>query len=159
MSGRFLSVDCVRVSDLSPVGWFGIGIGLAGVAYAAREITAAMVFGGSWLESIVVGSLALVIGLGIAYADGGPEVEAACDHCGQYIRSQSSRDGVEEFVEVKASGSPRRAHLGPLSLVLQRQTEEWTYCSGDCAAADADRRALIDDADHSLGMTPEVADD
>ncbi|WP_424001198.1 hypothetical protein ACOZ4I_15720 [Haloarcula salina] len=158
MSGS-ISVDCVRLSDLSPMGWFGIAIGLAGIGHAVHEITTAMVWGGPWLEPLVVAGFALAIGFGIAYIDGGPEVEAACDHCGQHIRAQSSRDGVDEAVTVEASGSPRRARLGPLSVVIQRHTSEWVYCSGDCAAADADRRVMIDEATHDHGLAAEVADD
>ncbi|WP_372478941.1 hypothetical protein ACAH01_08905 [Halomicrobium sp. HM KBTZ05] len=159
MSNSLVSVDRVRLSDLSPIGWFGIALAIGALGYAANDLLKTVVRGGPWVDPLAVAGVGLVFGFGVAYLDGGPEIESTCDHCGAYIRAQSSRGGVDEYIECHASATPRRATLGPLSVVLQRQTAEWTYCSGDCATADRDRRVAIDDARDDIGLTTEVADD
>ena len=158
MSGS-ISVDSIRLSDLSFIGWAGIWLAVGGVTYAVREIVLASVWGGPWLDPILIGGFLALLGAAIAYENAQPECEAVCDHCGAYIRSQSSRDGADEYVKVHASGSPRRARLGPLSLVVRRCRSSFTYCSGDCAAADADSRVLIETVGHESGITAEVDDD
>ncbi|WP_254271093.1 hypothetical protein [Haloarcula marina] len=159
MSGRFLSVDSVRLSDLSLLGWGGVWLSVAGISYTVREVVLASVWGGPWIEPIVIGGLiALLGGIG-AYENARPECQSTCDHCGEIVRSHSSRDATDEFVEVHASGTPRRARLGPLSLVVERQQSTFVYCSGECATADAESRVFIESIGHDTGITAEVADD
>ena len=141
-----VSVDGVRRSDLSVLGW---------AAIAAAGCLALWTFGaglevlvsGNRVGEFVIGGVLMVVLLGFAHSEAAPEIEGACANCGDNVRSQANRDGVDEVVEVSTSGSPRRASVGPLSFVVNHTTDEWLYCSGDCAHADQDRRQLIERPD------------
>ena len=137
-----IEVDSARRSDLSVVGWLGIGLAVAGLAYAAWTLMTAVTVGGGVVEGLVVGIGGALLGGALAYESATPEMDAMCDHCGDRIVAHSGRDGHDESIEVRCSSDPRRGRLGPLSVVLQRRTGTFHYCSGECVAADADRRRM-----------------
>ncbi|WP_049938408.1 hypothetical protein [Haloarcula marismortui] len=137
-----IEVDSVRRADLSVLGWLGIGLTVSGLAYAGWTIITSLTVGGGVVDGLVVGAGAALIGGLVAYGNAIPEMDAICDHCGDRIIAHSSRDGHDESIEVLCSSDPRRGRLGPLSVVLQRRTDTYHYCSGECAAADAERRRL-----------------
>lgn len=139
-----IEIDDVRLSDLSLGGWFGIGLAGFGIYLIGDAVIEWVTTGGGDPIALsLFGGLIAVVGAMLAYDNGRPECESHCDACGEYIRSQSSQDGVSEYVEVHASGTPRRARFGPLSLVTERAMDQWVYCSGECAAADAESRILV----------------
>jgi len=137
-----IEVDSARRSDLSVVGWLGVGLSVTGLAYAGWTLMTAMTVGGGVVEGLVVGIGVALLGGGLAYESATPEMDALCDHCGDRILAHSGRDGHSESIEALCSSDPRRGRLGPLSVVLQRRTATFHYCSGECAAADADRRRM-----------------
>jgi len=132
-----LEADDARLSYLPLFGWLAlvfIGIGIAvGIDQALA---------GEYVGAVLAVAIFGVSGAMIAYDDATPECEAACANCGAHVCGHSSREGVDEFVEVHASGSPRRVSLGPLSAVMSTNTESLIYCSGECAAAD--ERVLLE---------------
>ncbi|GGK64634.1 hypothetical protein [Haloarcula sebkhae] len=137
-----IEVDSVRRSDLSVLGWLGVGLTAAGLAYAGWTLITSMTVGGGVVDGLIVGVGAALIGGIVAYGNAIPEMDAMCDHCGDRIVAHSSRDGHDESIEVACSSDPRRGRLGPLSVVLQRRTDTYHYCSGECVAADVDRRRM-----------------
>ncbi|WP_226010520.1 hypothetical protein [Halomicrobium salinisoli] len=141
-----IDVDDVRLSDLSLEGWIGLGTGTAGVAGVGYTVITWAATGGDVLGGLLLGGVAVLLGTMLAYENGRPECDVACDNCGQHVRSHSSRDGVDEYVEVYASGSPRRISIGPFSIVAERREIDHVYCSGECA--DEDTRVLLDKHDH-----------
>lgn len=150
-----VAVDGVRLSDLSIPGWLGLGLSAVSLGYLARESVGWLVFGGE-IDWLVMGAVGVLFGAAIAYMNGRAECDATCDHCGDRVWAHSGRDGDAEVVEVRSVGSPRRARLGPLSLVVERERMDHVYCSGECAEADSHRRVLIDatadDAPASRGV-------
>jgi len=132
-----LEVDDARLSDLGLGGWFGLAVVVAGVGLAVNQALK-----GDVLAGLLIGGFVVLIGAALAYEDGTPECDTTCANCGTRVRSHASRDGVDEYVEVHASGSPRRVSLGALSVVKDRQTLEVVYCSGQCASEDD--RALLE---------------
>lgn len=144
-----LSIDGVRLSDLSALGWAvltGSAIIAAGTVGHGLEL---LVNGGTAedmaLFGIGIGAVLWLVYLAIDEAS--PEIEGPCDNCGTNVRTQENRDGVDEVVEVTSSGTPRRATVGGFSIVLQTCPAEYLYCSGECAQADRDRRHLIERPD------------
>ncbi|WP_240150016.1 hypothetical protein [Haloarcula sp. JP-Z28] len=137
-----IEVDNARRSDLSVVGWLGIGFAVTGLAYAGWTLVTAATVGGGIIDGLVVGIGAALLGGYVAYEIATPEMDAMCGHCGDRIFAHSGRDGHDETIEAHCSSDPRRGELGPLSVVLQRRTATFHYCSGECAAADAERRRL-----------------
>jgi len=137
-----IEVDTARRSDLSVLGWLGVGLAVTGLGYATWTLMTAATTGGGIVDGLVVGTGAVLLGGGVAYESATPEVDAVCDHCGEHILAQSSRDGHDESIEVYCSSDPRRGRLGPVSAVLQRRSATFHYCSGACAEADADRRRM-----------------
>jgi len=137
-----IEVDNAHRSDLSVVGWLGVGLSVSGVAHAGWTLMTWATVGGDVAEGLVVGTAAALIGGIIAYGDATPEMDAMCDHCGERIVAHSSRDGHDESIEALCTSDPRCGRLGPISAVLQRRKETFHYCSGECAAADADRRRM-----------------
>ncbi|QLH83220.1 hypothetical protein [Halosimplex pelagicum] len=131
MRSNPFEVDDARLSDLGIPGMFGLALAVGAVVLAVEQGLKGNVTAG-----IVLGGFLGLIGAGIAHDDATPECDATCAACGERVRSHASRDGVDEFVEVHSSGSPRRISLGPLSVVKEEQTLETVYCSGACAAAD-----------------------
>ncbi|MBX0323875.1 hypothetical protein EGH21_12625 [Halomicroarcula sp. F13] len=150
--------DDVRLSDLSLGGWLGLVIAGVGLWAIGKALVEWVMLGNDPLVGLVAGGFFALIGAMLAYDNGLPECEAHCEACGGHIRSQSSRDGVSEFVEVRASGTPRRASVGPLTVVTERNRREWTYCSGECAAADAESRLLVGHVETEAIRTAEVDD-
>ena len=137
-----IEVDSARRSDLSVLGWLGVSLATTGLAHAAWTVMTAVTTGGGIVDGLLLGTFAVLLGGGVAYESATPEVDAMCDHCGEHILAQSSRDGHDESIEAYCSSDPRRGRLGPVSAVLQRRTATFHYCSGACAEADADRRRL-----------------
>ncbi|WP_336330000.1 hypothetical protein [Haloarcula sp. CGMCC 1.2071] len=137
-----IEVDTARRSDLSVLGWLGVGLTVGGLAYAAWTLMTAVTVGGGVVEGLLVGTGAVLLGGAVAYESATPEIDALCDHCGDRVVAHSSHDGHDEHIEAYCSSDPRRGRLGPLSVVLQRRTATFDYCSGDCASADADRRRM-----------------
>ncbi|WP_415381466.1 hypothetical protein [Halosimplex sp. TS25] len=132
-----LEVDDVRLSDLGPGGWFGLALGGGGLAWGVH-----LALGGDFVgAALAIGLLGLVGGM-FAYEDGTPECDSTCATCGAHVRVHSSRNGVDEYLEAHASGSPRRLSLGPLSVVVGTHELRSVYCSGECAAEDD--RVLLD---------------
>ncbi|QIO23092.1 hypothetical protein [Haloarcula sp. JP-L23] len=153
-----VDVDSVRLSDLSLEGWFGLGLITVGLVVIGQTAVEWDMFGDNPVAGLAVGGFLAVFGAFMAYENGRPECDETCDACGEHIRSQSSRDGLSEFVEVRASGTPRRARLGPLSVVTERNTGRWVYCSGKCAAADAESRVLVSHVETEAVRAAEVDD-
>lgn len=138
-----IEVDNARRSDLSVVGWLGVGLTACGLAHISWTLmTAATVGGGGIVNGLTIGVGAALLGGAVAYQSATPDIDAACDNCGDRIIAQSSRDGYDESIEVACTTDPRRGRLGPLSVVLERRTATFDYCSGSCADADADRRRM-----------------
>mgnify|MGYP000291894498 CR=1 FL=1 len=136
------AVDGVRLSDISVLGWAAIAAaGCLALWTTGSGINVLLT--GNGVGEFVIGGVLTVVLLGFAHSEAAPEVEAACANCGDSVRSQANRDGVDEVVEVSASGSPRRASIGRISFVVHTTTNEWLYCSGECATDDRDRRTLI----------------
>jgi len=135
-------VDDVQLSDLGPSGWFGVAIAGAGVALGVDGLVDGLAGTGDLLVGVGFGALIILVGAVLAYEDARPECEGTCDHCGEHVQANSSREGVDEYVLVVATGSPRRASLGPLSVVIGRQKDDKKYCSGECAAVD--ERVLLE---------------
>lgn len=131
-----LEVDDARLSDLGIPGLFGLALAVAGVVLAVDQA-----LGGDLVAGVLLGGFLCLLGAAIAHDDATPECETTCDGCGDRVRSHASRDGVDEYVVVHSSGSPRRVSLGPLSVVKEEQTLETVYCSGECAA-ETDRTLL-----------------
>ncbi|ELZ23493.1 hypothetical protein C475_14508 [Halosimplex carlsbadense 2-9-1] len=137
LSNLPLEVDDARLSDLGFGGWFGLVIIGAGAAIAGSEIVDwATGSGSDVLLGVGLGAVVALVGAMFAYEDASPECDATCANCGAHVRAHSSRDSVDEYVEVNASGAPRRATLGPLSVVIGTHEHESIYCSGECAAKD-----------------------
>ncbi|WP_233560855.1 hypothetical protein [Haloarcula sp. Atlit-47R] len=137
-----IEVDNARRSDLSVVGWLGIGLAVTGLAYAGWTLMTAATVGGGIVDGLVVGVGAALLGGYVAYEVATPEVDGSCDHCGDRIVNHSGRDSFDEHTVVHCSSGPRRGRLGPLPVVMLRRQAAFYYCSGDCADADADRRRL-----------------
>jgi len=151
-----ISVDDAQLSDLSPAGWLGLGIATLGVGGILYEIGVWLSIGADPIEGLVLGTLATILGLTLAHDNAMPEEEGNCDNCGAHVRTHSSRDTADEVLLVKASGKPRRARIGPLSIALQSQNSEHLYCSGSCAAEDS--RVMITGDDHETPTAAEVED-
>lgn len=147
MSDQFVSVDSARLSDLALVGWVGLVIAIVAAVYGVGGIITWLFVGGSVTNYLLGGVFGVLVGGIVAYADATPEYEVACDHCGDFIRVHSHRDGTGEVIKANVSGTPRRLQVGPLSVVLQRCQESYHYCSGECATADETRRNLVGPAD------------
>ncbi|WP_018259334.1 hypothetical protein [Halomicrobium katesii] len=147
-----VSVDGVRRSDLSVLGWAAIA-GASCLALWTLVAGVEVLLYGDRVGDLVIGGVLTVVLLGFAQSEAAPEIEGTCQHCGESIRTQSNRDGVDEVVEVMSTVSPRRAAIGPLSVVLQTRTGEWLYCCGDCAQADQDRRQLTERPDDGHEQT------
>jgi hypothetical protein len=137
-----IEVDTARRSYLSVLGWLGVGLTVSGLAYGAWTLMTAATVGGGVIEGLAAGTGAVLLGGAVAYESATPEMDALCDHCGDRIVAHSGRDGHDESIEALCSSDPRRGRLGPLSVVLQRRTATFHYCSGECVAADADRRRM-----------------
>lgn len=151
-----VSVDSIQLSDLAIDGWLGIGLAGGGVFVITDGLVRWITEGADPISAVVVGVLLTLVGGILAYESAAPEFEGHCDSCGQYIRSHSSRDGADEVVRVEATGTPRRAKIGPLSFVLQRKKDDRIYCSGECAAGST--RVLMESHDHETIETAEVED-
>jgi hypothetical protein len=137
-----IGVDNARRSDLSVVGWLGIGLAVTGLAYAGWTLMTAATVGGGIVEGLIVGIGGALLGGYAAYENATPEMDAMCDHCGDRIFEHSGRDGHDQCIEAHCSSDPRRGRLRPLSVVLQRRKATFHYCSGECAEADAERRRM-----------------
>lgn len=152
----WISVDDARLSDLSVGGWIGMGtgvLGIAGILYTVGEWAA---FGSDPAAGILIGGLATVLGFAFAHDNATPEEEGNCENCGAHVRTHASRDTADEVVLVQTSGKPRRAEVGPLSVVLQYQRPEYIYCSGECAAED--ERILISGESVETSTSAEVSE-
>ncbi|WP_436931673.1 hypothetical protein [Halosimplex halobium] len=132
-----LEVDDARLSDLGIPGLFGLALAVAGVALGVDQA-----LGGDLVAGVLLGGFLCLLGAALAHDDATPECDATCATCGDHVRGHASRDGVDEYVVVHSSGSPRRVSLGPLSVVKEEQTLESVYCSGECAAED--ERVLLE---------------
>jgi hypothetical protein len=135
-----LNVDGVRLSDLTVAGLIGAAVAVVGIGGMLVGLVD-LVTGADWVGTLGGGALALLFGAVIAYEEARPEVDTHCAACGAAIRVHSSREGSDEAIMAKCSNDPKRAQLGPLSVVTEERKAEWTYCSGECAAAD-DRLVL-----------------
>jgi hypothetical protein len=153
-SRDFISADDVRPSDLSAFGWFGVVIAGAGVGHAVYGVVDWFLWAGDPFGNLLLGGFALLFGAVVAHDNAKPECKTACDNCGTELYVHSGRDNVSEYVAAYASGPPRRATLGPLSLIIGRQEITREYCSGECAAEDS--RVVIHGHDHTVASaTPE----
>lgn len=152
-----LSVDGVRLSDLSVLGWSAL-VSAACLTMLTVQLGLEHVVTGDRPAFVLsaIGVLAFAL---FAYNDAAPEIEDTCANCGTTARTQRNRDGVDEVIEVHSSGSPRRLTIGPFSMVVQTNSQTRYYCSGDCAHADRDRRkqiaqpdgrSLVETADRSV---------
>jgi len=141
-----ISVDGVRLSDVSVIGWIALAAAGCLSLWALGAGLEVLVTGDRGGE-FVIGSVLTVVLLNFAYSESGPEIEGVCANCGDSVRTQANRDGVDEVIEVVASGSPRRVSIGPFSVVVQTTTDEWRYCSSECVDDDCDRRTLIGQPD------------
>ena len=129
-----ISVDSARLTDLTVVGWAGLGLSLGSAVYGIYALDALTV-------------IPVLVGLAVAYFDALPEYDVSCDNCGDHVRVHSARDGTDEVVEVNAAGTPRRISVGGLSVVCQTDKQSFHYCSGACATEDESRRHLVGPAD------------
>ena len=140
-----LSVDGVRLSDLSILGWSAL---LSAACLTLLTVQLGMEHAVTGDRPAFVVTAIGAVGLALfAYNEAAPEHEAACEHCGATARTQANRDGVDEVIEVHSSGSPRRATVGPFSMVVQTNSRTRIYCSGECADADRERRSYIEQPD------------
>ena len=137
-----IEVDNARRSDLSVVGWLGVGLTACGLAYAGWTLMTAATVGGGIVDGLIIGVGAALLGGFVAYDSATSDIDVTCDSCGDRVFTHSGRDGHDESIAAHCSSDPRRGRLGPLSVVLQRRTATFHYCSGECAAADADRRRM-----------------
>lgn len=128
-----IDVDGVRLRDLSVGGWLGVGIVVLGIASVAQAVLYPV---GDPLLHYVGGPLVALAGASIAYNNAVAEVESRCETCGVPVRVHSGHGGTDEAVIVRGSAAPRRATIGPISLVIKRTTREAVYCSGTCADDD-----------------------
>ena len=157
-----IEIDGVRLGDLSLGGWIAGGIGVLGLAVVADglfEVVADLMWNAPVEAALVqatLGGLLILFGLVGVSDNATAEVDATCDNCGAHVRTHSGRDSADEAVIVEASGPPRRAHIGPVSVITQRQTKTRYYCSGTCA--DEDARVFIDARAPEKVPAPEVAD-
>lgn len=147
-----VSIDGIRLRDLSVVGWLGLALAAAGGAWFLQALLYS-VFDPT--TQYVGGAAMMLVGAGIAYNNACAEVETLCKTCGRQVTVRSSRAGVDEAVFVRSSASPRRAHVGRFSIVVKRKKGESVYCSGECA--DADDRLSFGDVDPVPSRTPDVA--
>jgi hypothetical protein len=141
-SGGLIAVDNMRRSDLSVTGWLGVGIAGIGLSYAVWTVAESAVLGGSITSGLIAGTAATLIGGAVAYLSAAPEMECICDECGERVIAHSGRDGHDEFIEAHSSTDPRRGRFGPISVILQRRTADFHYCSGYCAAKHAPKREM-----------------
>lgn len=128
-----IAVDGVRLRDLSVGGWLGLGIVAIGLASIAQAVLFPV---GDPLLHYVGGPIVALVGASIAYNNAVAEVESRCEACGVPVRVHSGRGGTDEAIIVRGSAAPRRAKVGPISLVIKRKTREAVYCSGACADED-----------------------
>lgn len=142
-----LRVDSVRLSDLTVVGWIGIGIATLSLGWGGQVLLSNLIFGGKIVGPLFMMGFGALFGGFMAYSEATPECEETCQSCGDYVRNHSTRDDATEHVEVFMSGAPRRLSLGPLSVVAERQTETRVYCSGECATVDASNRVMLEGTD------------
>lgn len=134
-----MRIDGVRLEDVDSftVVMVGLGVlvGLAAFIHGAQKAMTGDVYaalGGGVLGLILVALFAFAV-----YENAKPEYAAECDGCGSSIQvnsGTSSRDGV---LVARQTKPPRRLHLGPISLIVSRRTEEMVYCSSSCADRDA----------------------
>ena len=147
----------VRLSDLSVHGLLGAlaaGVGVVLLLFGAVSLA----YPGDHSGALITGVVLAFFGGLAAYEAITPEHEASCDACGQRVRMHSGRGGVDEVVQISASGPPARVDLGPVSLVRRRQRKEFIYCSTACADLD-DRPFLeIHDPHEIAAAEPEVGD-
>lgn len=136
-----LDVDDARLDDLSAEAWTGLAVALV--------VTAAgiwMAVTGDLAGLVLSGSTVLLAGVGLKETLE-PEFDGVCETCGEHVYVNSARDGVDEVVIVRATGTPKRARVtgitGRLSvaMVMQRNKDERAYCSAECAHRD--ERLLI----------------
>lgn len=151
-----VEVDSARLSDLSLMGWLFVGVGAVGVGVVVQTVVEWAVSGADPSAGFVGGGILVIVGAGLAYIDAMPEWEGNCENCGEHVRTHSSRDGADEVVRVEATGTPRRASIGPFSVVVQRRKCDRLYCSGECA--DEDTVVLTGPHDHETAATTEVSD-
>jgi len=150
-----VSVDDARLSDLSLGGWFGVALVVGGLGGAGYELVQWATVGSDPAGGLLFGTFLAIVGAALAHDNATPEQEGNCENCGAHVRTHSSRDSADEVVIVQASGRPRRASVGPLSIVLQRQQPEYLYCSGACT--EEDTRVVISGDDYETPTTAEVS--
>jgi hypothetical protein len=145
----------VRPEDLSIHGLTAGIAALAGLVLLLFGVVS-LAFPGDQTNALIVGAgLTFFGGLG-AYQSCTPTLETTCDQCGDAVRVHSSRDGVDEVVEVRGAGSPARLEAGDLSLVRRRQRKTFEYCSPDCAHRHERAYLSTLDAEEIGAATPEV---
>lgn len=149
-----LSVDDARLSDLSIGGWLGIGLAALGVVIAANSVGEWVLYGADPVVGIVGGGFVALFGAALAHDNATPEADGVCEMCGVRATTHSNRDSADEVILVRGSGKPRRATLGPLSVVLQTRDAEYLYCSGECA--DEHERVHVGETDTQPAATSEV---
>jgi len=160
-----IDIDGVRLRDLSIGGWLGVAIAGAGIFLIGSGLFAALgelMWGVDPTESLgkaAIGLVVVLVGGAAAHDTATAEVEAPCESCGRSVRVHSGREGVDEAVLVRASATPRRLDVGPLSIVHGRVKRDKVYCSGECA--DRDERLFIEGTPSAddLATTEEVVTD
>lgn len=145
----------VRLSDISIGGLIAGLFGLAAMVTLLFGVVS-LAFPGDQTDAIVLGGLFTLGGWFVAYQSCSPDLETTCDQCGEAVRIHSSRDGVDEVVEVRGAGSPARLEAGSLSLVRRRQRKTFEYCSADCAHRHERAYLSTLDAEEIGAATPEV---
>ena len=150
-----LDVDDARLSDLSLGGWLGLGAVPVGLGAMVHSIGQWALTGADPAAGILVGGLVAIIGAAFAHDNATPETMADCENCGRRVRIHASRDTADEVVLVQMSGRPRRATVGPLSVVVQTRKREYWYCSDECAVEHT-RPVMSTERNQATAATSEV---
>lgn len=105
----------------------GLAVGLGALASAGYYV--AVWEPANAALSGIVALFALFIGVDNSL----PDLETACDSCGEHLTLHSGRDETDEIHIVRRTETPRRLHVGPLSVVVKRDRREYHYCSSECS--------------------------
>lgn len=139
-----MRIDGVRAEDVS-LGAVAVFVAVAIMAYFVfieGWQTAAAGDGASYVGSVLIAGVVLFLGVMFAYESAKPEVDTECDACGAPIRVNSGADRRDGVLVARRTKPPRRMHLGPLSLVVNRNRHEWQYCSVGCVERDAPQECI-----------------